>query len=90
MRAFVLCSAAIAASFIAGSSAWAQSASGPGDPNASKPPMQAQELSILVPKDSSQPAAVDISKQNARSRYRFDKQGVNCSLYPARCRDENY
>jgi len=66
----------------------APGADSPGNPNADKAPMQAQELADLVPKDSSQPRAADISRGNASSPYHYNKMGVNCSLYPARCRGE--
>jgi hypothetical protein len=67
-------------------------ASGPGNPNADKPPMSAQELTTLVPKDSSHPRPAKIDRADANSYYRYDKAGVNCSLYPARCQgqDNNY
>ena len=95
---------ALGGSFCGG--AWAQQAapgaadappadSGPpapaavGSPNADKAPMQAQDLSYLV-KDSSRPAAADVSRDAATSDYRFNKNGVNCSLYPSRCRGQNY
>ena len=53
-------------------------------------PMQAEELARLVPKDSSQPRPAGISEATAGSYYRFDPKGTNCSLYPARCRGEDY
>jgi len=87
----VLRIAAAAALLLVGSSAWAQQASGnsPGNASADKPPMQAQELASLVPEDASQPKPADISKQNIHNHYRYDKKGINCSLYPARCRGED-
>lgn|GEM_PF-2768817 len=60
------------------------------NPNADRPPLQAQSLSHLVPKDSSEPMTVDISRDNANSPYRFSKNGTNCSLYPSRCRGQDY
>jgi hypothetical protein len=63
---------------------------GPFDPNADKPPMRAQDLATLVPKDSSQPPVVHIDRVNADNHYRYDKAGVNCSLFPARCGEQNY
>lgn len=62
----------------------------PVDPNADKPPMQARELANLVPKDSSQPPIVSIDRVHSNSLYRYDKAGVNCSLYPTRCRGQSY
>ena len=92
MKALVLCSTAITALLTVAAPAWAQPATAVNadDPNAGQPPMQAQELARLVPQDVSQPRAEDISKENARSYYRYDTAGVNCSLYPARCRGQNY
>ncbi|MDR0458784.1 MAG: hypothetical protein LBH10_07155 [Burkholderiaceae bacterium] len=88
MKTPVLSGIVITAWLVMGHGAWAQSAN--GGPNADKPPMQAQELARLVPKDASQSKSVDISRQGANNVYRYDKSGVNCSLYPARCRGENY
>jgi hypothetical protein len=91
MKTHVLPIAASVALLLIGSGAWAQQADGgsPGNPNTNKPPMQAQELASLVPQDSSEPKPTDISRQNTGSSYRYDKRGVNCSLYPARCRGGN-
>jgi hypothetical protein len=88
MRALIFQGAIIAALLASGGSAWAQQAA-TGNPDADKAPMQAQELANLVPKDSSEPQAADISRSNARNYYRYNKRGVNCSLYPARCRGED-
>lgn len=45
----------------------------------SEPPMKPIDLSTLVPKDSAK--VVDDSRPDDR----YNAQGVNCSLYPARC-----
>jgi hypothetical protein len=88
MKTTILASAIVAALLVISGSAWAQQAAPATEtPNADKPPMQAQELSRLVPRDSSQPTTADISRENADSAYRFDKNGTNCSLYPSRCQN---
>jgi len=94
MKLSVLYGTVIALLLAIGSNAWAQQATTASGrlnvPNADKAPMDAQELAKLVPKDSSQPQTPDISSANANNDYRYDQQGVNCSLYPARCRGEDY
>jgi hypothetical protein len=87
MKTPVLYTATLAALLTLGGSAWAQQAPA-GDPT-NKAPLQAQELATLVPKDSSQPQPADISRANTTSQYHYDRKGVNCSLYPARCRGGN-
>jgi hypothetical protein len=88
----VLYSAAVAAGLVIGGSAWAQHgvAAGSESGDTDKPPMQAQQLASLFPKDSFQPRTADTGKTKIDGAYRYDKAGVNCSLYPARCRGEDY
>lgn len=44
-------------------------------------PMKPADLSALVPRDSAKRA----SPEEHRANYHFDRRGVNCTLYPARC-----
>jgi hypothetical protein len=85
MRISVMHGVAAVALLLTCCGAWAQS--GSTNMSTNKPAMQAQELSILVPKDSSQKQPRDVTQERAGNPYNYGKQGVNCSLYPARCRD---